>query len=120
MNTKFFLLFIVLLLVSNTISSSLSRRQSSAVEVPMQDRGHASAALDNDDFTGFSQINSLWNNGDFAQSNHPDDDAKFHHFHFDRFRRIRKTRKIVFFVLKLVLLFIHACSLFFCNAQFLH
>jgi uncharacterized membrane protein affecting hemolysin expression len=120
MNTKFFLLLAALLLASNTISSSLSRRQSSPIDLTNHGQVHISAASENDDVMGFAQINNVLDDGNFSNSSHNDDDAKFHHFHFERFRRIRKSRSIVFFVLKLLLLFIHVCSLFFCNAQFLH
>lgn len=119
MNTKFFLLLLIALLVANPTSSVINNKQRDVT--PVNTESSSETTTPNKEHRNTQNLPWMldWSTT-HTVDHHPDDDCKFHHFHFNRFRAIRRRKLLCVFLTKLVLAIIHLSCFIYGFAFLIH
>ena len=104
MNTKFFILLLVALLITNTTSSILNNKLMDIT--PTIEVGNDTIAGNELKSTQPMPWLMDWETSHDV-NHHPDDDGKFHHFHFHRLSAIKRRRLLCLYLNKLILAVVH-------------
>lgn len=120
MNTKFFFLLLVSLLVSTSTSSIANAKKEVNNYAPTQTE-KAKQAKELSDQEPVSWTNHLAEENKTSGNEHKpsEDDGKFHHIHFNRVPETRR-RRLVVFISKFFLAIIHACCFIYCFLHVFH
>ena len=118
MNTKNLLLICLFLLVTSTAATVVSYKQK-ALSEPIAQNHEVPAPQEFQTIDLVAPLEKHDAQQD-AKHKHPDDDGKYHYFHFERMLQYRRGRVACIFCAKTVLIIIHLAVLLLGYLSLLH
>jgi NhaP-type Na+/H+ or K+/H+ antiporter len=122
MNTKFFFLLIVSLLIATSTASIVTNKKEVATTAETQTSAdNAKPAKDHTSKEDVPLTNDFHKDSNHAEKDHrTTEDGKHHHFHFSRLTARKRKKFVLLFLSKLILTIAHVCCFIYCFLHVFH
>jgi hypothetical protein len=122
MNTKFFILLLISLLIAITTSPAANPKKEHSADGHTTEQTNKPAKEDSprEDIPFPGDHDKDMNHGEKVHRPNSDDDGKHHHFHYNRITGRKGRKWFLLFVSKLVLTVVHVCCFIYCFMHAFH